>query len=109
MVLLAITACLHSDWSCFINAIKPPICKQVRIRALSIAAKIFGLSDAAAAAIQQAGILKSLEEELSNSNDILAQINALELLAEVCGLRLNSSLAVRHRVLQWLSFVLWSW
>ncbi|CAM6109515.1 unnamed protein product [Calypogeia fissa] len=55
----------------------------VRIRALSIAAKIFSLSDAAAAAIEQAGILKSLEDELSNSNDILAQINALELLAEV--------------------------
>lgn len=56
---------------------------QVRIRALSIAEKIFRISEAAALAVQQSGVLRLLVVELDNRNDILAQINALELLQAV--------------------------
>jgi 26S proteasome non-ATPase regulatory subunit 5 len=55
----------------------------VRIRALAMAATIFGLSDAAAAAIQGSGVLKVLELELDNSDDMLAQLNAMELLCDL--------------------------
>lgn len=57
----------------------------VRIRALSLAEAISGSSDAAAAAVQQSGVLNVLEMELDNSEDMLAQLNALELLCDLAG------------------------
>ncbi|KAG0606076.1 hypothetical protein M758_9G111700 [Ceratodon purpureus] len=55
----------------------------VRIRALAMAATIFGVSEAAAAAVQGSGIFSVLAKELDNSDDMLAQLNALELLCEL--------------------------
>ncbi|EFJ23338.1 hypothetical protein SELMODRAFT_442892 [Selaginella moellendorffii] len=55
----------------------------VQIRALSLAARIFGLSDVAAAAVQTSGILSVLEGQLKNSSDTLAQLNAFEILSEL--------------------------
>lgn len=55
----------------------------VRIRALAMAATIFGVSEAAAAAVQGSGIFNVLAKELDNSDDMLAQLNALELLCEL--------------------------
>lgn len=55
----------------------------VRIRALAMAASIFGVSEAAAAAVQASGIFNVLAAELDNSDDMLAQLNALELLCEL--------------------------
>lgn len=55
----------------------------VRIRALAMAASIFGVSEAAAAAVQGSGIFNVLAAELDNSDDMLAQLNALELLCEL--------------------------
>ncbi|EFJ25314.1 hypothetical protein SELMODRAFT_413906 [Selaginella moellendorffii] len=55
----------------------------VQIRALSLAARIFGLSDVAAAAVQTSGILFVLEGQLKNSSDTLAQLNAFEILSEL--------------------------
>jgi 26S proteasome non-ATPase regulatory subunit 5 len=55
----------------------------VRIRALAMAASIFGVSEAAAAAVQGSGIFNVLAAELDNSDDMLSQLNALELLCEL--------------------------
>lgn len=55
----------------------------VRIRALSMAASIFGISEEAAAAVQDSGIFTVLAAELDNSDDMLAQLNALELLCDL--------------------------
>ena len=55
----------------------------IRIRALAMAASIFGVSEGAAIAVQGSGIFDVLAAELDNSDDMLAQLNALELLCEV--------------------------
>ncbi|MCO5572860.1 hypothetical protein L7F22_026619 [Adiantum nelumboides] len=56
----------------------------VRIRFFSIIASLFETSKEAVLAIKESGILKVLELELCNKSDVLAQMNALELLHEVC-------------------------
>eukprot|EP00250_Pteridium_aquilinum_P010296 c19275_g1_i1 orf=444-2027(-) len=55
----------------------------VRIRIFSIIASLVRYSQQAVMAIQESGILKVLELELSNGNDVLAQMNALELVHEI--------------------------
>lgn len=55
----------------------------VRIRALFMAASIFGISEQAAAAVQGSGIFNVLAAELDSSKDMLAHLNALELLCEL--------------------------
>jgi 26S proteasome non-ATPase regulatory subunit 5 len=55
----------------------------IRIRALSLAEAIFGVSDAAGVAVQESGVFNVLAAELDNSDDMLAQLNALELLCDL--------------------------
>lgn len=55
----------------------------VRIRIFSVIAFLFKHSKQAVPAIKESGILGVLELELSNGSDVLAQMNALELLHEI--------------------------
>lgn len=55
----------------------------VRIRIFSIIASLVKNSEQAVLAIKESGIFKALELELNNRNDVLAQMNALELLYEI--------------------------
>jgi hypothetical protein len=53
------------------------------MRAFQLAADIAASSPEALSAVQKAGILHALVDDLSQSTDVLASINALELLGEV--------------------------
>lgn len=55
----------------------------VRIRIFSVIAFLFKHSKQAVPAIKESGILRVLELELKNESDVLAQMNALELLHEI--------------------------
>ncbi|KAI5069433.1 hypothetical protein GOP47_0015734 [Adiantum capillus-veneris] len=55
----------------------------VRIRIFSIIASLFKTSKQVVLAIEESGVLRGLELELCNKDDVLAQMNALELLHEI--------------------------
>lgn len=55
----------------------------VRIRIFAVIASLFKSSKQAVRAIEESGVLRVLEHELCNKDDVLVQMNALELLHEI--------------------------
>uniref|UniRef100_A0A0D6R1H0 ARM repeat superfamily protein n=1 Tax=Araucaria cunninghamii TaxID=56994 RepID=A0A0D6R1H0_ARACU len=55
----------------------------VRIRILATIAALFGISSDTAAAVYRSGLLSMFEQELNNTSDMLAILNALEVLYEL--------------------------
>eukprot|EP01018_Ginkgo_biloba_P023670 Gb_12356 [translate_table: standard] len=75
----------------------------VRIRVLAVAVALFGISDAAAAAVYHSSLLSMFEEELNNKSDILATLNALEVLYELAASQNGAKYLLTTSMLQRLT------
>lgn len=76
---------------------------MVRIRILAIIAALFSISDEAAAAVHQSGLLGMFEQELNSTTDMLATLNVLEVLYEIVATPIAAKLLLTKSLLQRLA------